>query len=124
MTTRSKRGAVAQPLVAVILVAGIAAGTLLSGCAGYRGARLYHSGTLALDRGESTRAIADLEGAAELVPEASEVQNHLGLAYAAAGRADDARRAFQRAVDLDCDNQAAQANLHAAERHARVGEAP
>ena len=44
------------------------------------------------------------------------MQNHLGLAYAAAGRDDDARYAFRRAVDLDCDNAAAAGNLRAAEQ--------
>jgi Flp pilus assembly protein TadD len=95
---------------------------LLGGCATFRGARLYQSGTGALDRGESRAAIADLERAAELVPEASEVQNHLGLAYAAGGREEDALRAFRRAVDLDCDNEAASRNLWLAEK--RAGEAP
>ena len=80
-----------------------------------RAARLYHSGTAALDAGEPERAIADLERAASLAPQASEVQNHLGLAYAAAGRPGDAERAFRRALDLDCDNAAARENLRAAE---------
>ena len=101
-------------------VLGIAIPLVLSlafaGCASWEGARLYQSGTAALDRGDSERAIADLERAAELVPEASEVQNHLGLAYAAAGRDDDARNAFRRAVDLDCGNEAAAHNLRVAER--------
>lgn len=97
-------------LVALLLV------TLASvGCATYRGARLYSSGTEALDRGDTTRAIADLERAAELVPHASEIQNHLGLAYAAEGREREALLAFRRAVALDCDNQAARRNLRAAE---------
>jgi Flp pilus assembly protein TadD len=87
------------------------------GCAQFEGARLYNSGTAALDRGEAERAIADLELAAARVPEASEVQNHLGLAYAAAGRDDDALNAFRRAVDLDCENTAAEKNLRAALRH-------
>lgn len=85
----------------------------LSGCAEWRGARLYQSGTEALDRGESERAIADLERAAQQVPQASEIQNHLGLAYAAAGRDEEALRAFRRAVDLDCENAAAAHNLQA-----------
>jgi len=85
------------------------------GCATYQGARLYTSGTEALDRGDTTRAIADLERAAELVPHASEIQNHLGLAYAAEGRDREALRAFRRAVALDCNNQAARRNLRAAE---------
>lgn len=91
---------------------------LLAGCASYRGARLYRSGTGALDHGDSRAAIADLERAAELVPRASEVQNHLGLAYAAAGREEDALLAFRRAVDLDCGNEAAGHNLRLAERRA------
>lgn len=94
---------------------------LLTGCASYRAARLYHSGTAALDRGDSQRAIIDLEQAAELAPAASEVQNHLGLAYAAAGREDEALHAFRRAVDFDCDNAAANENLRMAERRAGEG---
>ena len=58
-------------------------------------------------------AIADLERASELVPEASEVHNHLGIAYLEVGRSADARRSFERAVHLDCDNRAAQSNLNA-----------
>jgi Flp pilus assembly protein TadD len=93
---------------------------LALGCATWRGARLYASGSEALERGETARAVADLEQAAQLVPHASEVQNHLGLAYAAAGRPDDARHAFERAVELDCDNEAAARNLH----RAQAGAAP
>jgi Flp pilus assembly protein TadD len=88
------------------------------GCATIQGARLYSSGTEALDRGDTARAIADLERAAELVPHASEIQNHLGLAYAADGRDREALVAFRRAVALDCGNLAAQRNLRAAKAHA------
>jgi Flp pilus assembly protein TadD len=84
------------------------------GCASLRGARLYASGSDALERGEVEVAIERLERAAALVPHASEIQNHLGLAYARAGRPDDARRAFTRAVELDCRNAAARHNLKAA----------
>jgi len=49
-----------------------------------------------------------------LWPEASEVHNHLGLAYVRAGRDDHAEAAFRRAVELDCDNEAAEHNLRAA----------
>jgi lipoprotein NlpI len=94
-----------------------------SGCASFRGARLYQSGSAALDRGDAERAVIDLERAAALVPQASEVQNHLGLAYAAAGRHDAALRAFRRAVELDCRNRAAALNLRAAERNPE-GEEP
>jgi len=83
----------------------------LAGCASWRGAQLYASGTRALDAGDPERAAADLERAAELVPKASEIRNHLGIAYLALGRTREARRAFERAVALDCDNEAARANL-------------
>ena len=92
---------------------------LALGCSSFRAARLYHSGTSALDRGDSTQAIGELERAAELSPEASEVQNHLGLAYQAAGRKSDAELAFRRAVALDCGNAAAVENLRVVEAHAQ-----
>ncbi|MEM9173600.1 MAG: tetratricopeptide repeat protein [Myxococcota bacterium] len=76
-----------------------------------RGGRLYVSGTEALDRGDATAAIAQLEAAADLVPGASEIRNHLGLAYWSAGDPERAREAFEIALDLDCDNEAARTNL-------------
>ena len=81
------------------------------GCTAWRGAALYHSGTSALDDGDVERALLDLGSAAELMPDASEVRNHLGLALLAAGREEDARRSFERAVALDCTNHAASDNL-------------
>jgi Flp pilus assembly protein TadD len=81
------------------------------GCSAIEGARLYRDGTQALERGDAERAVRSLEGAAERAPDASEVQNHLGIAYLAAGRRDDALRAFERAVALDCSNAAARRNL-------------
>jgi Flp pilus assembly protein TadD len=93
------------------------------GCTSFQGARLYQSGSAALVRGDSARAVSDLERAAAMVQQASEVQNHLGLAYAAQGRDVDALRAFERAVDLDCGNAAASENLHLAQRRA-VGSTP
>jgi Flp pilus assembly protein TadD len=76
-----------------------------------KAARLYKSGTEALDAGEVDLAIDRLERAAELAPEASEVHNHLGLALAADGQEEAALLEFQRAVELDCANDAAQSNL-------------
>ena len=87
-----------------------------SGCASFEGARFYQRGSEALERGDADQAIADLERAAELVPHASEIQNHLGLAYEVAGRHESATSAFRRAVELDCDNEAAQANLRLAQK--------
>jgi Flp pilus assembly protein TadD len=99
----------------VIRAAALALGlALLSGCATLDGYRHFQLGTAALERGDVMRAVLELELAAALVPARSEVQNHLGIAYAAAGRPADALAAFERAVALDCDNQAAQANLAAA----------
>jgi len=100
------------------LVAAALALALVSapGCASFTGVRLYGSGSQALERGDSERAIADLERAAELMPHASEVQNHLGLAYSSVGRQREATAAFRRALELDCDNAAARRNLAAAER--------
>ena len=88
----------------------------LSGCASFQAAQFYQSGTRALDRGDTEDAIRDLEAAEALAPEASEIQNHLGLAYRDAGRLGEARSAFARAVELDCDNDAAQRNLDASRR--------
>jgi hypothetical protein len=85
------------------------------GCNAYQGSRLYASGSEALDRGNPELAVAELEKAAELLPDASPVQNHLGLAYAETGRDVEAEAAFRRAVELDCSNDAAQHNLRAAE---------
>jgi Flp pilus assembly protein TadD len=83
----------------------------LFGCSAIEGARLYREGTHALERGDVASAVRALESASERAPEASEVQNHLGLAYLASGRRGDALRAFERAVELDCDNAAARHNL-------------
>jgi len=83
------------------------------GCADLEARRFYRAGTAALDRGESQRAVAELERAAALAPEISAIQNHLGIAYEDAGRSDDALLAYERAVALDCDNRAAESNLRA-----------
>jgi len=88
------------------------------GCAAVEGARLYHSGTRALERGDVSRAIADLEGAAARVPHDAEVHNRLGVAYAAAGRRDEAIREFESAVALDCDHAVAARNLRRAQDEA------
>jgi Flp pilus assembly protein TadD len=92
------------------------AACLLVACATLDGARLFRSGTTALDRGDAQAAVRDLEAAAQLLPESSAVHNHLGLAYQAAARPDEALREFERAVAIDCDNQAARANLASARR--------
>jgi Flp pilus assembly protein TadD len=87
----------------------------MAGCTGFRAARLYQEGTVALNAGDPELAIERLARAGQLQPEASEIQNHLGLAFAATGQHAKALSAFQRAVDLDCSNAAALHNLSAAQ---------
>ena len=77
----------------------------------FRGARHYQAGTDALTRNDDVLAISELEQAADLVPHASEIQNHLGLAYWSDGRPLPAQLAFEKAIELDCDNLVARANL-------------
>ncbi len=101
---------------AVALACAIALGCVAIGCRSdavlaFRGARHYAIGSEALVRGETRRAVDELEQAARLVPHASEIQNHLGLAFEAEERPAAARRAFERAIELDCENEAAHANL-------------
>ncbi|MFO0691352.1 MAG: tetratricopeptide repeat protein [Myxococcota bacterium] len=76
-----------------------------------RAARYYAAGTQALERGETRGAIDALERAADLMPNASEIHNHLGLAYWSDGREAAALRELERAVELDCENDAALGNL-------------
>jgi Flp pilus assembly protein TadD len=109
--------------IAPLLLALTLALTLGAGCAAIQGHRAFEAGNRALDRGDTREAVAAFERAAGLVPEASEVQNHLGIAYAAAGRDEEALAAFERAVALDCDNQAAVANLDAARERGSAGRA-
>jgi len=105
----SRRGVCQRPHRILLALLALLVSSL--GCNTFQGALLYRDGTRALDAGDTTAAISALEEAALRAPQASEVQNHLGLAYLAAERRDDALRAFERAVALDCDNEAAERNL-------------
>ncbi len=100
------RGAI---LAFLVLFAGLGCQSALAST--YRGARHYVVGTDALDRGEGARAITEGRTAARLIPHAAEIQNHLGLAYWSVGEVETARAAFERAIELDCDNRIARANL-------------
>ncbi len=109
-------GALAKALgvlgvVAVVALAGLQAGCETTPVRALRGARHYAAGNEALERSDGARAVEELEQAADLVPHASEVQNHLGLAYWSEGELDEARLSFERALELDCENQAAATNL-------------
>ena len=92
------------------------------GCSNWQASQFYQSGSHALDEGDSRRAVSDLEQAALLKPDSSEIQNHLGIAYERSGQPAAALAAFERAVELDCDNAAASANLTALLRQGRRGE--
>lgn len=112
-TLRAPRRAMrrtALSLLFALLLAFVLGGCQSEAARAFRGARHYAAGSEALERGASARAVFELSLAAELVPHASEIQNHLGLAYLAEGDVTRARRAFERAVELDCDNAAAAAN--------------
>ena len=86
-----------------------------SGCAegprrALEGARLYSAGTRSLEAGDAAMAVVELSRAADLVPHASEIQNHLGMAHWTLGELDDAESAFDQALVLDCENEAARLN--------------
>lgn len=88
---------------------------LWSGCAegprrALEGARLYSAGTRSLETGDAAKAIIELSRAAELVPYASEIQNHLGMAHWTLGEFEKAESAFDQALVLDCENEAARLN--------------
>jgi Flp pilus assembly protein TadD len=113
-----------RPFVVLRVAAGLALLLACAGCSTFSGARLYSSGSRALDQGDVVTAIADLEQAGRLLPDSSEVQNHLGIAYEAAGREDAALGAWRRAVALDCGNEAALRNLRSAEGRFEPALAP
>ncbi len=82
-----------------------------TGCVSVEAGRHLEAGNAALDAGRPAQAVAHFEAAIAVWPEASELHNHLGIALAADGRHRATLAAFERAVALDCDNQAAQQNL-------------
>lgn len=114
--TKRLLGGHARKGVRVLLLLVATSGVATIGCQSgpflaLTGARHYAAGNRALDRGDTEVAIAEFSAAALRVPHASEIQNHLGLAYWQAGRTAQARGAFEAALSLDCENEAAQHNL-------------
>lgn len=100
-----------------VLCTAVALLILIGGCAdlaqtqrAWTGSRLYSAGTRSLEAGDAAGAVVSLSRAADLVPHASEIQNHLGLAYWALGDWTEAVNAFDRALELDCENAAARSN--------------
>ena len=94
---RGRPRARCTPVLLVVAIALVS----VAGCASWRAAGLYQRGTQALERGDSLQAVGLLEEAARLVPEASEVQNHLGLAQLAAGQDDLALESFEHVAGTD-----------------------
>ena len=73
---------------------------------------LQSLGVLALNRGDAAAAVGWLERAADLAPDNAALQSNLGLAYAAAGRHDDAiETLLELALHYDSNLVAAHVNL-------------
>jgi Flp pilus assembly protein TadD len=93
-----------------VLVLGVFLGMSGGGCAP-PGARAVLQGERLLKQGRVAEAVVRLERAAELMPREARAWNQLGLAYHAAGRPDDAARAYGQAIILNRDLAAARYNM-------------
>lgn len=87
-----------------------ALGLLLSGCSP-SGERALIEGDRLLQSGKPTEAIPLLERAALDLPQNAPALNHLGLAYHASGKTNEARRAYLRALEIDRNRIEATYNL-------------
>lgn len=68
-----------------------------------RWSRLKNAGWLETVAGDEARGLAELQEYLEHAPKDAEVWRHLGTVHARAGRSEDARQAWRRALDLDPD---------------------
>lgn len=84
--------------------------TLLAACTP-PGPRALLRGEQLLKDGKFNDAIAPLTEASVLLPRHAQAWNHLGLANHQAGRANDALRAYRKALDVDVNLAAARFNL-------------
>jgi tetratricopeptide (TPR) repeat protein len=82
-------------------VAAVAALMLLAAGCSPSGERALVEGDRLLRDGRTPEAVRMLERAVETLPRSAPALNHLGLAYQSAGRLDEARRAYLRALELD-----------------------
>ena len=82
----------------------------LGGCSP-SGERALIEGDRLLQIGKSTEAIPLLERAALDLPQNAPALNHLGLAYHASGKTNEARRAYLRALEVDRNRIEATYNL-------------
>ena len=65
-------------------------------------------------KGNAQGAVAILEPAAEKLPNLAAVHYHLGMSYASAGKADEAKEQFQKAMTLEPDGTPLKDNIRAA----------
>ena len=93
---------------------------LLAGCSP-SGERALIEGDRLLQSGKAGEAIPLLERAVRDLPQNAPAFNHLGLAYHATGRTNEARRAYLRALEVDRNRVEATYNL--AITHLERGEA-
>lgn len=82
------------------VVAGLALALVVAGCKP-SGERALVEGDRLLRAGKVSEAIPVLERAVLTLPQDGRALNYLGLAYQSAGRADEARRAYLRALEID-----------------------
>jgi len=87
-----------------------ALGLLLAGCSP-SGERALIEGDRLLQSGKAAEAIPLLERAALDLPQNAPALNHLGLAYHATGKTNEARRAYLRALEIDRNRIEATYNL-------------
>ena len=87
-----------------------ALGLLLAGCSP-SGERALIEGDRLLQSGKAPEAIPLLERAALDLPQNAPALNHLGLAYHATGKTNEARRAYLRALEIDRNRIEATYNL-------------
>jgi Flp pilus assembly protein TadD len=85
-------------------------GLLLAGCSP-SGERALIEGDRLLQSGKAPEAIPLLERAALDLPQNAPALNHLGLAYHATGKTNEARRAYLRALEIDRNRIEATYNL-------------
>ena len=87
-----------------------ALGLLLAGCSP-SGERALIEGDRLFQSGKAAEAIPLLERAALDLPQNAPALNHLGLAYHATGKTNEARRAYLRALEIDRNRIEATYNL-------------
>jgi Flp pilus assembly protein TadD len=85
-------------------------GLLLAGCSP-SGERALIEGDRLFQSGKAAEAIPLLERAALDLPQSAPALNHLGLAYHATGKTNEARRAYLRALEIDRNRIEATYNL-------------